>query len=480
MQRTKLPTKLDRRLTALEQIAGEINARYKLSSYLGQQYGGDREVFKALGYKETLLYNDYSAYYARNDIAKAVIDRPVKVTWRGALQLVETNDDQQTKLEKAFTDMEKTLSLKSKFSRLDRLAGLGHYAVLLLGTSDVSTKEDFQKPLAKGTELLYVKPFSEVSAKIDAYEANPSDARYGKPLFYKVTVNDNNSQSEATLRVHHTRVIHVLDDTLESEVIGIPRLEVVFNRLMDLEKLVGGDAEMFWRGARPGYAGQVREGFQMTDQTITDLREQIDEFEHNLRRILVNEGVNLESLAQQIADPGSHVDVQIMMISAVTGIPKRILTGSERGELASSQDANEWYAYVQSRREEFAEPNIVRPFVDTCIEWGLLPAASEEGYTVRWDELFSISNKEKVEIGKARATAIKEYTTNPAAEELVPPEAFYRHILGLDDNEINLLMEQADQHLQEMEEEEDRLFEQEQEEERARQQQPTDIEEQEE
>ena len=37
------------------------------------------------------------------------------------------------------------------------------------------------------------------------------------------------------------------------------------------------------------------------------------------------------------------------MISAETGIPKRILTGSERGELASSQDRDNWFERYPER-----------------------------------------------------------------------------------------------------------------------------------
>ena len=61
------------------------------------------------------------------------------------------------------------------------------------------------------------------------------------------------------------------------------------------------------------------------------LLKQLDEYEHNLRRIFINRGISMESMSPQVSDPSSHVDIQIQMISAQTGIPKRILTGSERG-----------------------------------------------------------------------------------------------------------------------------------------------------
>jgi hypothetical protein len=256
-----------------------------------------------------------------------------------------------------------------------------------------------------------------------------------------VQVADVASGSSSIVKVHYTRMIHVLEDHLESEVLGIPRLEAVFNRLMDLEKLVGGDAEMFWRGARPGYQAMVDKDYTMTQATKDDMKDQIQEYDNYLTRILVNEGVDLKALAQQIADPANHVDVQIQMISAVTGIPKRILTGSERGELSSAQDSGEWKTYIQSRREDHAEPHIIRPFTDKLIELKILPKPSVD-YMVDWLDLFSISEKERVEIGKSRANAIREYTTNPMAEAVIPPDAFFEFCLGLSQPQIDLIKKQ--------------------------------------
>jgi hypothetical protein len=185
----------------------------------------------------------------------------------------------------------------------------------------------------------------------------------------------------------------------------------------------------------------VDKDYSMTQTTKDDLKDQIDEYENNLRRILINEGIDLKALAQQIADPANHVDVQIQMISAVTGIPKRILTGSERGELSSAQDSGEWKTYVQSRREDHAEPHIIRPFTDRLIELKILPKPTVE-YKVDWLDLFSISEKERVEIGKSRANAIREYTTNPMAESVIPPDAFFEFCLGLSTGQIDLIKKQ--------------------------------------
>ena len=421
-------------------ILSELVGRAMLATKLGVQYNGDRDLYATLGYPVDVRFEDYYLRYRRQDMAKAIIDRPVSATWRGSLTVMESKAD-YTAFEKAWDDLEKQLKIKSCFSRIDRLAGLGRYALLVLGFDDVKNTSDMKNPV-KGSnrKLKYVKPVSEANAIISEYETNPNNERYGLPTIYQITFTTPGGGSTSVINVHHTRVIHVVSQLLEGEVEGIPRLEAAYNRLMDLEKVVGGSAEMFWRGARPGYQGKLDEDFTINDKDVEELERQIDEFEHNLRRFIINKGISLESLAQQVADPSSNIDAIVSMISAVTGIPKRILMGSERGELASSQDWDNWLTLIADRRTEYAEPVIVRPFIDRCIEVGALPKPSDD-YNVVWEDLWSLSKKDKVAIGQTRAIALKDYVMSPGASDFLPPEAFYKYVMALEDEEIEWIDE---------------------------------------
>ena len=431
----------------------ELVNRFELAMRMGTQYGGDRNLYDALGYKKDLNYADYFAQFKRHDMAKAIINRPVKVTWRGALMMLESDDDKETRFEKEWKRLEKELKLKSKFARLDKLTGLGRYGVLLLGLDDARRNEDFQKPVEGVRKLMYVKPLGEDKAAIKKWETDPNSPRYGMPHMYEISSIDRGGKN-ITVLVHHSRVVHVVDDPVADEVYGTPRLEAVYNRLYDLEKLIGGSAEMFWRGAFPGYSGNIDPDYEMGDTEKQKLQEQISEFEHNLRRLLINKGVDLQTLATQVSDPSNHVDVQIQMISAVTSIPKRILVGSERGELASTEDQNQWLSFIQDRREEFVEPEIIHPFIKKCVEYKILPEPVEE-YTVDWQDLFSVSDKDKAEVGKTRAQALKEYASQPLAESIVPAQAFFEFFLGLDTDQIQLIREYQEQAMLEEEEEEE-------------------------
>jgi len=427
----------------IQALASALTERAMLAARLGtQSFGGSRNIRQALGYLDTITYEDYKARYIRQELAKAVIDRPVNATWQGVLELEESTTKEDTELEKKWKFLSDKHKLKSKFSRLDKLAGLGQYAVLLFGFSDTKRLEDFVNPVtSKKLELKFVRPIGEDCAVIQTFVTDTKDERYGLPLIYEITFKDIQSGVTNTARVHYSRIMHIVSEPLESEIYGTPGLEVIFDRLMDVEKIAGGDAEMFWRGARPGYTGELDKDYMLTQQMKDDLQKQFDEFEHNLRRFLTPEGVTLKALAPQIEDPANHLDIQIQLISAAKGIPKRILTGSERGQLASEQDTNEWKAIIQIRREEYAEQTIVRPFIDKLMEVGALPKPTTGEYNVKWADIFAISEGERVKVGKDRAEAIKAYLNNPIAESIIPPVAFMEFFLGLTPNQIDLIRE---------------------------------------
>ena len=439
MTRTK-PSQNTQMLSAI--VSRSILAR----SLQGVQYGGDRDIYQVLGYDSDPTFSHFYAQYLRQDIAAAIIDRPVLATWRGPVDLFESDDDEDTPLEKEYKELSKRLKLKSVFSRVDRLTGLGEYSVLFLGFSDVQNRDRLKEEVdaSSNLQLLYIRPLSQPNATIATWENDPTNERYGLPNTYTLTIGAPGTDATETLIVHHTRIIHIAENCLEGQLTGIPRLKCVYNRLKDLEKLTGGSAEMFWRGARPGYQGNIDPDVGMDAEEKEKLREQLDEYDHNLRRFLMASGVDIKSLESQVADPSNHVDVQIQMISAATGIPKRILTGSERGELASTEDRDNWLEMIKSRREEFAEPLILYPFVDRLIEYGVLPEAAEK-YSIGWRDLWSVSDKDKADLGKARAEAIRGYLASPIALDLFPPQMFYKWVLGMSDEDIEQIEEIIEQ-----------------------------------
>jgi len=388
----------------------------------------------ALNYPTSLDYYDYLYKYTRQDIAQRIIQAPVGATWRYTPNVFES-DEGETSFELAYAKLVDQLDLYNCLKRLDLLAGLGRYSILYLGFDD---SENLATPPKRGSKLLYLSPIPEPRAQISTWDTSIRSSGYGHPLMYSVQIASLiTGETIGSRAIHWSRIIHVAENTLDNEFYGLPRLECVYNRLLGLEKLAGGSPEMYWRGARPGYTAQAAENTILTDSQLEGLKGQLSDFVNNLQRWLYVEGLNIQSLAPQVVSPTDHVDVQLQLISAATRIPIRILIGSERGELASSQDERAWLSFIEERRQEVADRIILRPLINRLIGFDVLPQPDNSFY-IEWEPLLVLSDKEKAEIGKIHTETLSKYLETVGGTELIPPELFLSRELGMSTAEIEL------------------------------------------
>lgn len=400
----------------------------------GITFHGRRNLFEALGYDRIITNQMYRSRYKRNAVAARIVEAMPKATWRGGAEVIENEDPTQTDFEKGFEAMERKLNLWSMFHRADILTGLGRYCILLLGTPG-----ELHEPLTRldPSQLIYITPFSEEDAPIDKFDNKIDSPRYGLPEYYSVrriapnALRYNTPESKGR-RVHYTRVIHIADTLLDDHVYGVPRLERVWNLLDDLEKVTGGGAEAFWKRADQGMVLDLDPMINLVRDTTTgkfpeleSLKEQVNEYEHALKRVLTTRGVKVQMLGSDVSDISSTVSSLMSQISAGSEIPQRILMGSEAAKLASSQDADTWDERVMDRRTEYAAPQIVRPFVQRMIELQALPKPVGD-FDVRWPEVKNMNEAQRA------AVAVQWAGMNKAAGmTIVTGDEIRDRILGL-------------------------------------------------
>ena len=422
--------------TRLNILASELVTRTELARKLGYSYKGKRDIYEILGYERDPDFESFYALYQRAGISRRIINAPVDASWRGLPEIVE-KEKRDTDFEKAWNEIVLSKKIYSKIRRSDKLSRIGQYSVLLMGFDDGA---DLSKPVKKAGELLYLQPYSEDSAEIDIIEDKVSNERYGLPNTYKIKLSNLSDGTEVTPKiVHHSRIIHISEDLLVNNIRGEPVLKCIFNNLHNIELISGGSAEMFWRGALPGLAFKAEEGAQFgSDDELDELEDEIQEYLLGLKRYLRIQGVDVEQLSPQVADPSSHIAVQIDIIAGTIGMPKRILIGSERGELASSQDQVVWNRQMDERRQDFCEPVILRPLIDRLIEFGVLPEPRND-YTIKWKSLTQETEHAKSLMGKLRTDALVAYSNALTASTIIPPEMFLSKVMGFGEDEIELI-----------------------------------------
>lgn len=407
-------------------MSSDLVSRAKLAGLAGQHFSGARDLYQSFGYPRTIGPREYLDVYKRQDIAGRIIDAFPNATWREP----PTFDCDEV-FQKSWDDLCNRVDVWSVLHRADRLAGIGHYGVILLGLDGA---EDMASPArGSGYGVAYMQPHGEITADVARWDTRTNSPRFGRPHSYNITTGVNWTGAgggQRMLTVHHSRVVHFAERSLEDVSLGIPRLEGVFNRLMDLDKLLGSGAEMYWQNAAMLIQLKADLEVQWDPEEAAALKEQIEEMQHGLRRWFRTRGVDAANIAPglQGADPSTVIDRQLDMIAGTTAIPKRILIGSERGELSSTQDENNFDARVTERRQQHAGPNILKPFIMTGLKLGFLRGRFDG---IEWPESDTLGEAARADIALKTAQAAAMYSSAPGSELLISPEEF-RRTLGYD------------------------------------------------
>ncbi len=420
--------------------------RLQLGSLLGVQFGGARDLYQVFGYKKTLTFEDYLAKYTRNGIAKRIVNAPPDATWRASPDITFQTDS-PTQQQQAFADAwSKILSradVLAAINKADKLAGLGNFSVIFLGFDDGKAPNiQVQK-----ANLLYLQPFAQAFVEILDYDNDIKSPRFGLPTMYRIDISGSKQDSVRPtmstinpiqkIDVHYSRIVHIAEDAIDNGITGTPRLESVFNWLDDLEKLVGGTSETFWLCGSKGMQVDLDAEADLSPEDENALSDEIDEYQNQLRRVIRTRNVKINDLGGKVPDPKNNFDVIFSLLSGSTGIPKRILTGAEMGQLASDQDRANWADRVKERRVSYAEPIILCQLAQRLQQAKILPVQELNEVLYKWPTNFQLTPLEESQSQAQRSRALANlsatFEKNPLvtvgeAREIVglpyePPEA---------------------------------------------------------
>lgn len=448
-----------------------------------------RDIDAECGYPPEITIEDYRDMYDRFGIATRVVDLYPTESWMLGPEVFESEDmDDVTPFEQSWKDLAGQLRGQSFYEgeegnpvweylqRVDQVSGIGTYGALLIGFDDVQTEADLQKPVEGldkngfnnspkpgSRKVLFLRAFDESLLQVVEYESDPTSRRFGMPKMYHITFNDPRDSTDktgvglgsSTLVVHWTRVLHAADNLLSSECFGSPRQEPVFNHILDLKKLYGGSAEMYWKGAFPGLS--IESHPQLGGDVIIDkaaVREELDNYQNSLQRYLVMNGLSAKTIAPQVVDPTPQIKTYLEAICITLGVPMRIFLGSERGELSSSQDSKAWNNRLMGRQNGYITPRLISPFVDRLIFAGVLVPPTD-GYKVKWTDLNNLTDEQRATIAQKRVMSMAQYVSG-GVESIMSPLDFLTRELGFSQEEGQQINDSATE-LAEQRAEEDQM-----------------------
>lgn len=451
-----------RRPVSEEQIADLVfNAMSARTELLRRFSEGRRDVDLECDYPQgQVSAQTYQLLFDREPIPARVVECLPKESWQVTPFVYESDDPEEvTPFEQAWDDLGKKLRgvrswhreergspVWEVLQRADVLSRIGTFGVLLLGLSDIGPPERGGKTLSQPVDgvdvlmpasadalpegeapvqrrplsLLFLRAFPQSLVEVSQFETNYSSPRYMKPKMYRITMMDAQHFPSAagvqttTHDVHWTRVIHLSDchhQAGPSEDFNPPVMQSVLNRLLDLKKVYGASSEGYWQNSFAGLSFETHPQLGgEVNVNLPKLRDMAENYRQGLQRELFLIGMSAKTLAPMVVDPSNHIERLIEAICIKLGCPVRIFKGSERGELASTQDDDAWNDRLVERQYNYITPRIIVPFIDRLIACGVLPEPAE-GYRVEWPDLTSRSEGERAATANTLTQALALYVS---------------------------------------------------------------------
>jgi hypothetical protein len=139
----------------------------------------------------------------------------------------------------------------------------------------------------------------------------------------------------------------------------------------------------------PELVAAVDAGTDVADK----MDEQVADWQRGFDQLLMLQGIEAKTLGITLPSPEHFFAIALQSFAASIPIPMKILVGSQTGERASTEDAQEWAQTNMSRRNNVVIPNILK-LVNRLEQIGILP---EKDWHLDWTDLTESSMAEKID-----------------------------------------------------------------------------------
>lgn len=337
-------------ITAYNAAVNSITRRLSAAGIYGHSPDGNRDYNTTFGYPEEFTYELAYEMYRRGGIAHTVVTILPKACWRDVPALKDADEEIIPWLKKknAFAYLE----------RADILNRIGRFSVLLVGVPDGLPLDH---PLGSATdrEGVYFMPYSYAGTEIIEWDEEATSPRLGLPRMYQLrTVNLGDKEkvtSFKSVKVHWSRIVHLAEGALDSDVEGMSALEPPCNALLDRDKVRGSSSEATHRNSRRVFAleaeGNAR--IDMSKEGKAAFQEEISDFNDGHQDFMRLQGVKAKVMQPGLESPRDAYDIAVEDVAGTTGIAVRLLTGRGVGTLAGAEDRASFNSLTSSRQNSW-------------------------------------------------------------------------------------------------------------------------------
>lgn len=394
-----------------------LSIRDLAGAAMGISHGGERDIFDIYGYPRRPDFAYLYSYATHNDVGSTVTFKIPKSCWRTGFELRNEDEgggdlileDEVNKL------IERGLTTVAE--RADALQRIGKFSILFVGVPDgLDPKEPVGRVLGNALESIYFRAFAFDGIEIYRRDNDPQSERFGLPELYQLQViSRGDNEKDVTTQpiiAHWSRCVHMAETKLDSDIEGIPIMQEVINRILDIDKATGGSSEAYFRNARGKTVFEIDKDFAADLVNNDEAKEKFDtaakKFTNNQQDQIVSVGAQAKSLSTPHQSPRDTVMVAYWGVSGKTGIPIRILTGEGSGQLAGSEDKLAYNGIVADRQLFFCTP-VTKGVLEILDMSGVISLPDE--YYIWWPRQRATTETEEADIGLKRAQTLQSVVT---------------------------------------------------------------------
>ena len=374
----------------------------KTDSYANIFLGGSdgSEIFGSLQNQEPSIL---ASLYSSNAIVRRIVDTVPETALAAGFHVDGIDDEPEFWSRWDYLEMTQHINDAWSWARL-----FGGAAIVAI----VKDNRALTSPVREGAELETLRVYDRTQVSVQTREENPRNARFGKPLTYRITTNE----SDMFYDVHYSR-IHIIDgervpNAMRRQNDGWGRSvlsEDIIEAIRDYSnceklatQLLKRKQQAVWKAKGLAELCDDSEGFGAARLRLA----QVD----NNSGVGQAIGIDAESeeysvLNSDIGGIDSFLDKKFDRIVALSGIHEIILKNKNVGGLSSSQNTalETFHKLIDRKRNAELLPvlGFLIPFIATEQEW-----------SVEFNPLAQESNKDRAEILKNNVDSIATLITN--------------------------------------------------------------------
>lgn len=407
--------------------------RSMLSGGLGMNsHGGLRNYNQLFGYPLVIPPETAQYWYSRDGLTHNALGSLAYDSWRKPPAISE-DGDRETPFAKAFDQFAQKHSLWTYLMRLDKLQRLGEYAIMVIGFNDSrpdapTMANVASKPVNRedGLPVVRLSAYGQDAATITEWDSD--GARFGLPKRYQVQIGGKETHvaragsvpPSMSLAVHHSRVIHMCEEPLSNDALGVSPFGVVYNTLIDNLKVSGGSAEASLQNIKQKFVQLMKDtapGIRNEDRDdrMWKMKKKLEGLSHSMEAaITLRQTDDFKVISGSLHDPSGAHRVTGERVAAGIDKPLSMIRGNQESQIASDKDHLMYAGTIDARQQLTCQP-VLRDCIDRLINFGSLPEPASGSYNVgdknekgdwHWPSILVQTDKDSAETSHKRGQTI--------------------------------------------------------------------------